>query len=220
MNISKRLKSIALMVDKNSKVIDVGCDHALLSIYLEKELGLKKILAIDNKEEPLKSAKSNIEFYGLTGLIDTLLSDGLDKANLSLYDTIIMAGLGGDTIRYIMDKKDIPLGYTLILEPNKGARDLREYLLNNGYEIIDEDFIKDKNHYYPIIKAKKTLKNTKYNEYELSFGRFNIERSNKALEECLISNLNYFKRMDKNDGLDKKIEFYEGALNETRKNNK
>ena len=34
MNISNRLKTIADMIDSNYHVIDVGCDHALLDIYL------------------------------------------------------------------------------------------------------------------------------------------------------------------------------------------
>ena len=34
--LSKRLKAIADLVDKDSKIIDVGCDHALLDIYLLK----------------------------------------------------------------------------------------------------------------------------------------------------------------------------------------
>ena len=33
-NISKRLETIASLVPINSKVIDIGCDHGLLDIYL------------------------------------------------------------------------------------------------------------------------------------------------------------------------------------------
>ena len=34
MQIRNRLKAIASLVDKGANVIDVGCDHALLDIYL------------------------------------------------------------------------------------------------------------------------------------------------------------------------------------------
>ena len=34
--VSNRLKSLAKFVNINDKVIDVGCDHALLDIYLIK----------------------------------------------------------------------------------------------------------------------------------------------------------------------------------------
>lgn len=32
--LSKRLEVVASFVNDNSKVIDIGCDHGLLSIYL------------------------------------------------------------------------------------------------------------------------------------------------------------------------------------------
>ena len=36
MRINKRLKSVANFILEDSNVIDVGCDHALLCIYLTK----------------------------------------------------------------------------------------------------------------------------------------------------------------------------------------
>ena len=35
MRISKRLKAITEFIDKDDKVVDIGCDHALLDIYLK-----------------------------------------------------------------------------------------------------------------------------------------------------------------------------------------
>ena len=35
-NLSKRLSKIACMVKENSVIADIGCDHALLDIYLLK----------------------------------------------------------------------------------------------------------------------------------------------------------------------------------------
>ena len=36
MRINERLNRVASYVDDNSYIIDVGCDHALLDIYLVK----------------------------------------------------------------------------------------------------------------------------------------------------------------------------------------
>ena len=33
-NLSDRLKSLTKYINKTDKVIDIGCDHALLDIYL------------------------------------------------------------------------------------------------------------------------------------------------------------------------------------------
>ena len=35
--LSKRLEKIAQLIDENDNVLDIGCDHALLDIYLSKK---------------------------------------------------------------------------------------------------------------------------------------------------------------------------------------
>ena len=49
MKINTRLKTIGDLVPLSSYPLDIGCDHALLSIYLVKEKGLSKTVASDNK---------------------------------------------------------------------------------------------------------------------------------------------------------------------------
>ena len=58
MKISNRLLTIAGFIPANSNVIDVGCDHALLSIYLEQECNCT-CLATDINESALDNAKRN-----------------------------------------------------------------------------------------------------------------------------------------------------------------
>ena len=50
MKISNRLKLIASFVDDNSYVIDVGCDHALLDIFLVQTKKNIKTIASDINE--------------------------------------------------------------------------------------------------------------------------------------------------------------------------
>ena len=63
MKLNTRLKKIGDLVDANSLVLDIGCDHAFLDIYLVKERGFKKAIASDIGEGPLKSALDNIKKY-------------------------------------------------------------------------------------------------------------------------------------------------------------
>ena len=37
MKLSKRLKAISEFIDNEDRIIDIGCDHALLDIYLCNE---------------------------------------------------------------------------------------------------------------------------------------------------------------------------------------
>ena len=58
--LSKRLASIALNIDKEDKVVDIGCDHGYLSIYLKAVNGNKIVIATDINENALNMAKKNI----------------------------------------------------------------------------------------------------------------------------------------------------------------
>ena len=48
--LSKRLEVVASFVNDNSKVIDIGCDHGLLSIYLVNKYKNVKVIASDINE--------------------------------------------------------------------------------------------------------------------------------------------------------------------------
>ena len=58
--LSKRLESLALLVDKKDQLVDVGCDHGLLSIYLVQNNLCKKVIASDVNQNALNSAIKNI----------------------------------------------------------------------------------------------------------------------------------------------------------------
>ena len=61
MKINARLKTIGDLVEKDSICLDVGCDHALLDIYLVHRKSNIKTIASDIAQGPLEQAKTNIE---------------------------------------------------------------------------------------------------------------------------------------------------------------
>ena len=63
MRLSSRLKAIAEFVSDGEKIIDIGCDHALLDIYLYQNRKKVKIIASDIHEGALKQAEKNIKKY-------------------------------------------------------------------------------------------------------------------------------------------------------------
>ena len=54
--ISKRLKEIANYVEENSNIVDIGCDHGLLDIYLIQNKKNIKIIASDINQNALNNA--------------------------------------------------------------------------------------------------------------------------------------------------------------------
>ena len=100
MIVNKRLKEVSKLVDDGSSILDVGCDHAFLDIFLaqDKTKKLKKIVASDNKGGPLEQAKNNILQHKLSELIELRLGNGLDVYTSDI-DTVIISGMGGPSWR-------------------------------------------------------------------------------------------------------------------------
>ena len=144
MKINERLKRVASFVDDNSYIIDVGCDHALLDIYLVKNKKNIKALASDINEGPLKYAIKNIEKYNLSDKIKTSLANGISKINSNI-DTIIISGMGTSSILDIIfsDKSKLSNIKKIIISSNNNWYLLRKTFMDNGYSILDEDIIKN-----------------------------------------------------------------------------
>ena len=155
--ISNRLKTIGDLVLDNSSVVDVGCDHALLSIYLVINKNCK-VIASDINKLPLKEAKKNIEKYNLEDKIKIVLSNGLECIN-DKFDTIVISGMGASTIINII-KKDIDKVRNcnkIIIESNNDLYSIRKY--------------------YTIIVFENSNKLIKYNLSELYFGEHKYRNS-------------------------------------------
>ena len=89
MKINKRLKAIGDLVEANSFCLDVGCDHALLDIYLVKQQKSIKTIASDIAEGPLEQAKKNIKRDRLENEIEVRLGEGLSTYSEQINTIII-----------------------------------------------------------------------------------------------------------------------------------
>ena len=182
MKISNRLKKIGDLVDTNSLILDIGCDHALLDIYLVKEKKIKKAIASDIAKLPLEHAKENIKKYNLEDKIELRLGEGL-KTYSDEVDTVVISGMGGRGIISILkDDLDITKKIkTFIISPNNYQQDVREFLVKNGFIITDEVLMKEKNIFYQIIKVEKGKK--KYSSKQLYFGPVILEKKGPIFNE-------------------------------------
>ncbi|MGN1050662.1 MAG: class I SAM-dependent methyltransferase, partial [Acutalibacteraceae bacterium] len=102
-SLDQRLLLCSSFVRKNSRLADIGTDHALLPIFLAKKGIVSSAIACDIKEEPLSFGKKNIEKFGLEDFIETRLSDGLNAVSESEVTDIVIAGMGGEMIIKILD---------------------------------------------------------------------------------------------------------------------
>ncbi len=198
--ISKRLTTIAnIVLQKNSKrIIDVGCDHALLDIYLLQKNPNLKIIASDINEKPLESAKKNIEKYSFLNKIEICLKDGIKEIDKDV-DTVVISGMGMETIVEILEngKKELNHIERLIISSNNKYQELRTNITKLGFKISYETIIYDEEKYYTIvefIKGKET-----YSDKELYFGPvllknkdenfYNYYQNIKNVKEMIVKSL-------------------------------
>ena len=186
MKINSRLKKIGDLVDANSFCLDVGCDHALLDIYLVKRNKNIKAIASDNKEGPLAQAKENIKREHLEKKIETRLGDGLNTYSDEV-NTVIISGMGGRNIIGICKNnfKIFKKVDTYIISPNNYQIDVKKFFTKNGYYIDNEELVKDSNFIYQILIFKRGKK--KYSKKDYFFGPILLTKKDKLFKE-------YYKR--------------------------
>ncbi len=194
-NISNRLKTVADIVLKQqtSGIIDVGCDHALLDIYLLQNNEDLRIIASDLREKPLRSAKKNIEKYSFLNKIELRLQDGLGVLD-DFIDTAVISGMGEETIVDILNNGKEYLEHVdrLIISSNNKFERLRKDISEMGFIINDERIVYEEDKYYIIMEFIKG--NKKYNKKELFFGPLLL--NNK--DELFYQYFNYLKEVDNN----------------------
>ena len=180
--LSKRLLSIANLVSDNSKVVDIGCDHGLVSIYLAMNKQNISIIASDINQNALDNAIKNINKYHLEDKIKVCLSNGLDNINDEI-DTIIISGMGGHTIVDILTNNQEKLNTVnnIIIQSNNDIEYVRRKIVKLGYYISKEELILDKNIYYTVILFTKGKK--KYTNKEYYFGPILLKENSKIFIE-------------------------------------
>ena len=151
----KRLEKTAELVDDGRGAIDVGTDHCRLPVYLACHGYSGNLYASDIRSGPLESAARTLRHAGLEDRIKLILCDGLDLCPKDEIDTIVIAGMGGDTICGILDRAEWCLdgSYTLVLQPMTKAEVLRFWLVNNGFSLTRELYVREGGNIYQIIKA-------------------------------------------------------------------
>jgi len=194
-DLSLRLKTIASLVPDGARVCDVGTDHGYLAIELKSSGKASYVIAADVNLQPLKNAESNIKKAGVKG-IELRLCDGLENIGENEVDTIVIAGMGGDSICGILDRAEwcFDEQYKLILQPMTKAEILRYWLSYNDFLITDEILIDDNGTTYQLICARYGKRDT-LSDAELFLGKLELSRNNALFEKQLEKNIRRFEKL-------------------------
>lgn len=201
--ISDRLRTVAHMCEKGAVVADIGTDHGYLPIYLVQEGIAPSAIAMDLRKGPLEKAKKHICDNCLEDRIQTRLSDGLEKLSKNEADIITICGMGGRLIADIVTKgKDVITQNTiLVVSPQSEVGEFRHFLVSQGFEIEDEQMLKEDGKYYFIIKCRKSEESvcSEFSETQYQYGWKLLDSKDKTLYEYLI------KEKETNEGISNSI---------------
>ena len=214
---SVRLESLSKYFDVKDKVIDIGCDHALLDIHLIQNGFLKSMIVSDIHENALKQGIDNIKLAKLDKKIETRLGNGLEVLNDKDYiDTVLISGMGTSTILSIVENSYIKKINKLVIQSNNDHEILRTELVKKSFNITHEEMVKENNKTYINIvfeRGRKTyaplelkygpilIRNKEYLKYRKDYVKNildKIPRNKILIRFKLRREINEIKRLEKN----------------------
>lgn len=185
MKLSKRLLAIADYIDDEDKIVDVGCDHGYLDIFLALNKKNNMIIASDISPVVIKSTKNNVAKYNLETKIKVYCTNGIDNIK-ERYNTIVISGLGAHTILDIL-KKDNKAG-KLVIQSNNHWQMIRNEIVKLNYILKNEKLIYENKKLYSIMMFVKD-KGKLTNQVKL-VGPYNKENIREyEIWKCIIKNV-------------------------------
>jgi len=152
--LSNRLQAVADFVEKGASVADIGTDHGFLPVYLAQTGIADQITASDMSGGSLNAALRSAIKYDVEHKIDFVVAPGLSGVRMSDIDTVVIAGVGGETIASILE--DVfweEQSIRLILQPQTKIKSLQRYLSEYGYTVCETKVVQDRGRNYTIILA-------------------------------------------------------------------
>lgn len=207
-----RIKSIKNFINKANVCVDVGSDHAHLSLFLIKENRSNYVYNIEKNDGPLQNSINNTKEY--KEKIFNIKSDGFKNFDNSInVDYCVISGMGTNTIIDILNncKNNID---NFIICSNNNYDVLRKWIKNNKYKIYDELTVFENEIFYEIICFSKTKGYKLFFNNQINFGIRKIKKNDffyikKLKFELGKSNYLFFKNKNRQKyNKYKKIERY------------
>ena len=188
MELSKRLQAVADLVTAHYKLADIGTDHAYIPIYLTQQKKITEAVALDVNEGPLQRAEEHIRENGLEAEIETRLSNGFQALQPGEVQSAVIAGMGGGlVIRILTEGAEVVRKLEeCILQPQSEIEKVRAFLLEKGYEFLEEDMVCEDGKYYPMMKVKPgEMTGESWKPEELEYGKYLLDTAHPVLKQFL-----------------------------------
>lgn len=166
-----RLEKISSYISDNEKVLDVGCDQALLSKILAK----RKIYSIasdlrpniiENAKKKLTPLEKEYITFSVSNGVPTILNEEY---------TLVLSGMGAHTILDILKNSNYRFNKIITISNNNNDI-LRTEMSKLNYYVLEEEIIKEKGKFYNLIVFDNVKRD--YSKEQILVG---INHKNKEL---------------------------------------
>lgn len=171
------------MVIPGQVAADIGSDHARLPIYLVKQGIVPWALATELSQGPLSRTQAAILISPVRDLVHSRLGDGLQALDWGEVATVIMAGMGADTICQILshDWEKAASYRRFVFQPMSRPLVLRKALAEQGWPILDELLVKENKRIFLIISSHPGNRPYKLTQLELDIGPLILKKRDHEL---------------------------------------
>ncbi|GAA5414605.1 tRNA (adenine(22)-N(1))-methyltransferase TrmK [Ureaplasma ceti] len=197
---TNRLLAVANLIKSHNhqvSVIDVGSDHAYLSIYLVENGLADRVTNIEVNELPLKNGYENVQKHNLLDKIDFVLNDGFKNLDLKrAIDYVTISGMGATSIMNIVENNLHQVPQYYIVQPNNDVHKLRSFLKNHNYIIDNEEIIYDAGLHYEILKFHKADTTNILDDVDLFVGPVNKVSLTEVKKAYFLQRIKGIERFD------------------------
>ena len=129
---------------------DIGTDHGYVPLIALERGICNKAIACDINKDPLDKARLNAILEGIGDELEFRLGGGFEPLKVSEANEVVIAGMGGNLIRDILeaDLEKVKSAEYLILVPAQNPEVLRAYLVSpillRSKNPLMKDFLQNK----------------------------------------------------------------------------
>lgn len=193
-----RLATVADMVIPGAAVADIGADHAQLSIYLIQQLIAPRVIIGELGDGPYTRARQAVESSGHKDLIELRQGSGLQVLQCGEVDTVVLAGMGGDTIVEILaDDWDKAASFrSFVFQPMSKAEVLRRRLASRGWTITEERLVYENRRIFLALSSRPGHSPYHLTALEFELGPAILKADNEIKRRYLGASANKYRRVE------------------------
>ncbi|PTQ51096.1 MAG: putative tRNA-m1A22 methylase [Brockia lithotrophica] len=150
-----RLSALVRWIEPGSRLADVGTDHALLPRALLRSGRIVRAVGVEVLPHVVRDLEVELRREGYGDELEVRQGSGLSPLAPGEVDVVVIAGLGAETVRAILEEAGEKLATyrRLLVVPTDEAAPLRRWFYRHAVPLLDEEVVWDGGRGYEVLVA-------------------------------------------------------------------